>query len=81
MKEIQLKERNIIRIYTNNFNESDVLFLSNVIKENLNIENKMIIDSMNQFIIIIEKENINKVRDILLTYMHTSMYYKLGINL
>jgi len=76
-----LKERNIIRIFTNSFSKSDVLLLSNIIKENLNIENKVMFDRNNQFIILIEKDNINKVRDLILTYMHPLMYYKLGTNL
>ena len=73
-------EKNIIRIFTNSFIKEDVIFLSNIIMENLNIENKVIYDRKNQYIIKIEKDNINKLRNIILPYMHPSMLYKLGIN-
>jgi LAGLIDADG DNA endonuclease family len=75
-----LSSRNIIRIYTNSFTENDVLLLSNIINDNLNIKNKVIHDRNNQYIIIIEQDSIVKTREILLPYMHPSMLYKLGID-
>ena len=75
-----LNKRNIIRIYTNSFTEKDVKLLSNIIIDNLGINNKVVFDRKNQYIIVIEKDNINHTRDILLPYMHPSMLYKLGIN-
>lgn len=74
-----LRERNIIRIYTNSYIQSDVILLSNIMKENLSINNKVIHDRNNQYIIIIEKDNVNLTRKIVLPYMHPSMIYKLGI--
>jgi hypothetical protein len=74
-----LSERNIIRIYTNSFTKDNVDFLSNIIYSNLCIKNKVVHDRNNQYIIIIEKENINHIREIILPYMHPSMMYKLGI--
>ena len=71
---------NIIRIYTNSFTENDVKLLSNIIIDNLSINNKVVFDRKNQYIIVIKKDNINHTRVILLPYMHSSMLYKLGIN-
>jgi len=75
-----LKERNIIRIYTNSFTKLDVYFLSDVIFSNLGIINKVIHDRNNQYIIIIEKNYLNLTREIVFSYMHPSMLYKIGIN-
>ena len=74
-----LKERNIIRIYTNSYIQSDVISLSNIMKENLSINSKVIHDRNNQYIIVIEKDNIDLIRKIILPYIHPSMLYKLGI--
>ena len=76
-----LSQRNIIRIYTNSFNKEDVILLSNIINENLRIKNKVVHDCNNQYIIIIEKENVNLTREITLPYMHLSMLYKLGMKM
>jgi LAGLIDADG DNA endonuclease family len=74
-----LKERNIIRIYTNSYIKNDVMLLSNIMKENLFINSRVIHDRNNQYIIIIEKDNIDFLRKTILPYMHPSMLYKLGI--
>jgi len=76
-----LSEKNIIRIYTNSFNKEDVILLSNIINENLGIKNKVVHDRNSQYIIIIEKDNVNLTREITLPYMHPSMLYKLGIKI
>jgi LAGLIDADG DNA endonuclease family protein len=75
-----LRKRNIIRIYTNSYIQSDVILLSNIIKENLSINSKVIHDRNNQYIIVIEKDNVDLTRKIILSYMHPSMLYKLGIS-
>jgi LAGLIDADG DNA endonuclease family len=75
-----LRERNIIRIYTNSFIKEDVILLSNIINENLSINNKVIHDRNNQYIIVIEKDSINNTRDVLLPYMHPSVLYKVGMD-
>jgi hypothetical protein len=74
-----LKDKNIIRIYTNSFTFNDVILLSNIIKDNLNINSKVIHDRNNQYIIIIEQDNVIITRNIVLPYTHPSMFYKLGI--
>jgi len=74
-----LKDRNIIRLYTNSFDKNGVILLSNIIKENLQIDNKVIHDRKDQYIIIIEKNSLNLTTDLVLPYMHPSMYYKLGL--
>ena len=73
-----LNTRNIIRIYTNSYTEKDVRLLSNIIRDNLGIDTKVVFDRKDQYIIVIE--NINHTRDLLLPYMHPCMLYKLGIN-
>jgi len=74
-----LKERNIIRIYTNSFDKNNVILLSEIINKNLSISSKVIHDRNNQYIIVIEKDNVDLTRKITLPYMHPSMLYKLGI--
>jgi len=75
-----MKDRNLIKIYTNSFIKEDVLFLSIVINKLLNINSKIIHDWNDQYIIIIEKEeNVDIVRENTLPYIHPSMLYKLGI--
>jgi len=37
-----LADRNVIRIYINSFCKNDVFLLSNIIKENLSIDNKVV---------------------------------------
>lgn len=74
-----MDKRNIIRIFINSFTKNDVIFLSNVINENLHIKNKVICDRKNQYIIIIEKNYVNLTRKIVLPYIHPSMLYKLSI--
>jgi len=75
-----LKDKNIIRIYTNSFTKNNVIMLSNIIKSNLNIKNKVIHYRNNQYIIIIiEQENIIFTRDIVLPFTYPSMFYRLGI--
>lgn len=76
-----LSNRNIIRIYTNSFIKDDIILLSNIINDNLNIKNKVIHDRNNQYIIIIEQDSIDKIRKVLLPYMHPSMLYKLGLDI
>jgi LAGLIDADG DNA endonuclease family len=70
---------NIIRIYTNSFIKNDVILLSNIINDNLNIKNKVIHDRNNQYNIIIEQDSIYTTRLILLP-MHPSLLYKLVID-
>lgn len=74
-----LKSRKLIRIYTNCFFKEDVEFLSEVIKEKLLVNNRVIHDRNDQYIILIENNCINLVRDITKDYIHPSMLYKLGI--
>jgi len=74
-----LKEKNIIRIFTNSFVKNDVELLSRIIKDRIGINSKVIYDRNNQYIIVIEKDDIIITRNLLLPFMHPSMLYKLGI--
>jgi LAGLIDADG DNA endonuclease family len=76
-----LKDRNIIRIYTNSFSRENVELLSNIINGNLNINNKVIHDRNNQYIILIEGDNVKLTQKLILPYMHPSIFYKLGIEI
>jgi len=76
-----IKEMDVIRLYTNSFDKSNVNLLSKIIKKNLGIDNKVIHDRNNQYIIKIEKSSINLTRNLVLQYMHPCMYYKLGLEL
>jgi len=69
-----LKGRNMIRIFTNNFEKQDVILLSNIISENLNIENRVIHDRNDQYIILMQKENVLLTRKIILPALYTSKY-------
>jgi LAGLIDADG DNA endonuclease family len=75
-----MKDRNIIRIYTNSFVKKDVLFLSSILDENFFIKSKIVHDRNNQYIIHIKDDNVDRIRNIVLPFVHPSMYYKLGIN-
>jgi hypothetical protein len=48
-------------------------------KENLSINNKVIHNRYNQYLIIIEKGNVDLTRKIVLPYLYPSMKYRLGI--
>ena len=39
----------------------------------------MVNDRKDQYIIVISKDQLIKVRELLIPYMHPSMYYKLGL--
>jgi hypothetical protein len=74
-----LDERDIIRIYTNSFMYENVILLSHIINKDLSIKNKVVHDRNYQYIIVIEKDNVEFVRELILPYMHLSILYKLGI--
>lgn len=69
----------IIRIYTNSFTYEDVKNLAFSIKKNLNISVNVVHDRNNQYIITISRSQLNLVRRLLLSHMHPSMVYKLGL--
>ena len=70
----------IIRIYTNSFSKKDVKRLSNAITNKLDIVTKTTLDRNNQYMITISKNQLDKVRFIILPYMHPSMLYKLDLD-
>ena len=75
-----LKERNLIRIYTNSFIKNDVEFLSFVMYKHLHIKSEVLYDRNNQYILVIKGDNVDITRNIVLPYMHPSFLYKVGIN-
>ena len=74
------KERNMIRIYTNAFTHEDVLKLSSVIKNNFDVNNDVFKDREDQYIIRIQSPELDKTRNLVLPYLHPSMYYRVGLN-
>ena len=71
-----------IRISTYNFSIDETEFLKFLLKKlyNLNCTIQTLKDST-QFSIYIKKESVPKLIEIVLPYIHFSMYYKLGINI
>jgi hypothetical protein len=71
----------ILRIYTNSFLKKDVERLGNAITNKLGIVTKITLDRNNQYMLTISRNQLEKVRSIILPYMHISMLYKLDIDL
>lgn len=69
----------IISIYTNSFTKEEVELLALAISKKLRILTKVVHDRKDQYIILISKDQLIKVRELLIPYMHPSMYYKLGL--
>ena len=69
----------IIRIYTNSFSKKEVEILALAITNKLDVCTKVVHDRKDQYIITISKNQLIKVRELLLKYRHPSMYYKLGL--
>ena len=70
----------IIRIYTNSFTKKEVELLAKAIYIKLDIKTKVVLDRNNQYIMTINRSQLDKIKNILLPHMHISMLYKLGIN-
>lgn len=73
------KEKRIIRIYTNSFTEIEVSKIVEVLHKKLEIKSRKQHDRKGQYIIIIEKEEVIKVREIVKPYIHPSMYKRIGL--
>jgi len=73
----------IIRIYTNSFTRLEVEFLQTCVKiaitSKLNIRTKAVHDRNGQYILTINKLQLNAVRTLIESYIHPSMLYKLGM--
>lgn len=70
----------IIRIYTNSFSKKDVERLGIAITNRLGIVTNTTFDRNNQYMLIISRNQLEKVRSIVLPYMHISMLYKLDLD-
>lgn len=67
----------IIRIYTNSFTRLEVEKLA--ITSKLNIRTKAVHDRNGQYILTINKLQLNAIRTLIESYIHPSMLYKLGM--
>jgi hypothetical protein len=74
------KGDNIIRIYTNSFTKPDVERLASAITSKLGIETKAVHDRNDQYMLTINRMQLDKVRELIGPHMHPSMYYKLGLD-
>lgn len=68
------------RIYTNNFTKTEVDILANVIEVKLGIKARVQHDRRQQYIIVIDPNQVERVRELVKPYMHPSMYYRIGLN-
>lgn len=69
-----------VRIATNEFTLTEVTLLANILKSKFALDvtiQKISIE--NKFSIYIKKNSVNKLKEIIFPYLHSSMYYKLGI--
>ena len=71
---------NIIRIYTNSFTRPDVERLASAITSKLGIETKAVHDRNDQYMLTINRMQLDRVRELIGPHMHPSMYYKLGLD-
>lgn len=71
----------IIRIYTNSFSKEDVERLSIAINNKLGIITRVTHDRNNQYMLTIGRNQLDKVKFLILPYMHESMLYKLDAKL
>lgn len=71
-----------IRIASNRFSLKEVELLNDVLKSKYNLETTIQkIWKENQYSIYIKKESVNNIRNIVGPYMHSSMLYKLGLDI
>ena len=67
-----------VRIATNSFTYKENLLLIKILKDKYNIETSLHKNS-NQFQLYIKKKSLPLLINIILPYLHSSMYYKLGL--
>jgi hypothetical protein len=71
-----------VRISTYNFELKEVKFLVSLLKKLYDLDcTVQILKNGTQSSIYIKKESLSKLINLVLPYMHNSMYYKLGINI
>lgn len=69
-----------VRIATNNFKLEEVQFLVEILKKKYNIDSTVQkIGTINQYSIYIKGSSIPTLQKLILPYLHTSIYYKLGL--
>jgi len=75
-----LSSRNIIRIYTNSFIESDVRPPTDVIFNNLGLKTEVVHERKDQFILCCVGDNVERARELVTPFMHSSILYRIGMN-
>lgn len=69
-----------VRIATNCFTLNEVEFLGNILKNKFNLDvTVQKISLKNQYSLYIKKNSIDKLKELVLPYLHPSMHYKIGI--
>ena len=74
------KGDNIIRIYTNSFTKLEVEMLASAITSKLGIVTKAVHDRNDQYMLTINRAQLDKVRELIGPHIHPSMSYKLGLD-
>nr|YP_009710765.1 LAGLIDADG endonuclease type 2 [Amanita thiersii]QFZ98714.1 LAGLIDADG endonuclease type 2 [Amanita thiersii] len=73
------KNRNRVRIYTNNFTKEEVKILAESINRKLNIYTGVLHDRKNQWILTIGKKQLLILRNIVTPHFEPSMLYRIGL--
>jgi len=73
------KNRNRIRIYTNNFTKSETHLLAKSIEDNLKIVTAVLYDRKDQYIITIGAKQFVLLRQLVNPHLHPSMLYRIGL--
>lgn len=74
------KGDNIIRIYTNSFTKLEVEMLASAITSKLGIVTKAVHDRNDQYMLTINRAQLDKVRELIGPHIHPSMSYRLGLD-
>jgi len=73
------KQKQIIRLYTNNFTKQEVALLSTAIYNKFGISSRVEHDRNNQYILVIRKTTVPKFQELIKSYIIPSMLYRIGL--
>ena len=73
-----LGSNDTLNLHTESYTLDEVNLLIEVLKRNFTINSRKSLKRPQQWIIVIPKKEVPKVADLTMSYMHPSMYYKIG---